>query len=68
MLLDPSPLTVASKIGTLRKADRLSLLEPDSGGVTVNRARSCASVSLIKVVMSWGRRRAFVNILGGGKL
>ena len=34
----------------------------------MNRARSWASVSLIKVVMSWCWSSAFVNILGGGNL
>lgn len=42
--------------------------DPDSGGATVNSARSWISVSLIRVVISWGCRSALVNILGGGKL
>lgn len=38
------------------------------GGGTEKRARSCASVSRISVVMSGLVRRALVKILGGGKL
>lgn len=38
------------------------------GGGTEKRARSWASVSRIKDVMSWLERRALVKILGGGKL
>lgn len=38
------------------------------GGGTEKRARSWASVSRIKEVMSWLERRALVKILGGGKL
>lgn len=38
------------------------------GGGTENRARSCASVSLIKEVMSGVESKAFVKIFGGGKL
>jgi hypothetical protein len=43
----------------------------DSAGVSgarVKSARSWASVSRIKVVISWGSRRALANILGGGNL
>jgi hypothetical protein len=36
--------------------------------VTVKSARSWASVSRMRAVMSCGWRRAFVKILGGGKL
>lgn len=42
--------------------------EGGGGGGTEKRARSCASVSRIREVMSWFERRAFVKILGGGKL
>lgn len=38
------------------------------GGGTEKRARSCASVSRIRLVMSWVCSSAFVNILGGAKL
>lgn len=38
------------------------------GGGTEKRARSCASVSRIKLVISWFCRSALVNILGGAKL
>lgn len=38
------------------------------GGGTEKRARSCASVSRIKLVISWFWRSALVNILGGAKL
>lgn len=38
------------------------------GGGTENSALSCVSVSRINEVMSWFLNRAFVNILGGGKL
>lgn len=38
------------------------------GGGTENRARSWASVSRIKDVMSGFESRALVKILGGGKL
>lgn len=38
------------------------------GGGTEKRARSWASVSRIREVMSWFERRALVKILGGGKL
>lgn len=38
------------------------------GGGTEKRARSCDSVSRIRVVISCWWSRAFVNILGGGKL
>ena len=42
--------------------------EPRSGSASVNSARSCASVSRIKAVISWECSRAFVKILGLGKL
>jgi hypothetical protein len=38
------------------------------GGGTEKRARSCASVSRIRLVMSWFCSSALVNILGGAKL
>lgn len=38
------------------------------GGGTENRARSWASVSRIREVMSWLARRALVKIFGGGNL
>ena len=38
------------------------------GGGTEKRARSWGSVSRSSEVMSWFERRAFVKILGGGKL
>lgn len=42
--------------------------EGGGGGGTEKRARSWASVSRRSEVMSWFARRAFVKILGGGKL
>ena len=42
--------------------------EPRSGSASVNRARSCASVSRIRAVISWECSRALVKILGGGNL
>ena len=38
------------------------------GGGTEKSARSCASVSRIREVISGLERRALVKILGGGKL
>jgi len=38
------------------------------GGGTENRARSCSSVSLIRLVISWFCNSAFVKILGGANL
>ncbi len=38
------------------------------GGGTEKRARSWASVSRMREVMSWLERSALVKILGGGKL
>jgi hypothetical protein len=38
------------------------------GGGTEKRARSCASVSRIRLVISWFCNSALVNILGGAKL
>ena len=38
------------------------------GGGTEKRARSWASVSRMRDVMSWLDKRAFVKILGGGNL
>lgn len=38
------------------------------GGGTEKRARSCGSVSRIRLVMSGAERRALVKIWGGGKL
>ena len=40
----------------------------DPGAVKLNRTLSCGSVSLIKAVMSWGRRRALVYFFDEGKL
>lgn len=37
-------------------------------GSMEKRARSCASVSLIRAVMSWEFSKALVKILGGGNL
>lgn len=37
------------------------------GGARWKRARSCASVSRIRAVMSWVERRALVKILGPWK-
>ena len=42
--------------------------EGGGGGGTEKRARSCASVSRIREVISGLERRALVKILGGGKL
>lgn len=47
---------------------RLELRKLAEFGSTENRARSCGSVSRIKVVISRVRNIAFVNIFGGGKL
>lgn len=44
------------------------LVAGGGGGGTENSARSWASVSRIREVMSWFARRAFVKIFGGGKL
>ena len=44
------------------------LVAGGGGGGTENRARSCASVSRIRDVMSWLERSALVKILGGGNL
>ena len=49
------------------KADEICCicdLEGTGGGAIEKRARSWASVSLIRAVMSWWVRRAFVNCLG----
>lgn len=49
-------------------SEGVGLLGGGAGAGTEKRARSWDSVSRIKAVMSWFERRAFVKILGGGKL
>ena len=44
------------------------LVAGGGGAGTEKRARSWASVSRMRDVMSWLERRALVKILGGGKL
>ncbi len=63
----PLPLPLSSSSSAAAAAGRL-LLVGGGGGGTEKRARSCASVSRMRDVMSWLERSALVKILGGGKL
>jgi hypothetical protein len=61
--------TVLRREGFLVSSPEAAEVEDGVGGAgTEKRARSWASVSRIREVMSWLERRAVVKILGGGKL
>lgn len=73
----PVPVTAGLLMSSVRRVARRGLMERDrererdrleAEGFTENRARSWASVSRIREVMSCGSSKAFVKALGRGKL
>jgi hypothetical protein len=67
-MLAPAPLGLKTVLRLLVDAAGSVCLGAAGGGGTEKRARSCSSVSRIRLVISWFWSSAFVNILDGAKL
>lgn len=67
-MLAPGPLGLKMVLRRLVAVAGSACLGGAGGGGTENKARSCSSVSLIRLVMSWFWSSALVKILGGANL
>jgi hypothetical protein len=67
-MLAPPPLGLKTVLRLLVDAAGSACLGAAGGGGTENRARSCSSVSRIRLVISWFCSNAFVKIFGGANL
>lgn len=67
-MFEPPPAGLKMVLRRLVDADGSACLGGAGGGGTEKRARSCSSVSRIRLVISWFWRRAFVKIFGGANL
>lgn len=68
MLVPPPPLGLKIVLRLLVDGAGSACLGAAGGGGTEKRARSCSSVSRIRLVISWFCSNALVNIFGGANL
>jgi hypothetical protein len=67
-MLVPPPFELKMVLRLLVDAAGSACFGAAGGGGTENRARSCSSVSRIRLVISWFWSNAFVKIFGGANL